>query len=247
MNQIIPVINTKELQEKANEFAQKGAIETLKDFYMGYNSPYTKALKENLEGKGFDNNFELPDVIASINDQLTIEIDKIANTAISKTFIPLATKFLTRANKEMKLSEILKEVISISEFDVYEHDWEDYSFEITDSYPECDILRGSFLNIDIHTPNETYNIRFNCQNKRGEETKTYTIVGLPRKDSSTRYSETMKISLDGVTLEMPFTKNVLNDPFTSYIARLLMAETKITLDVTEFEEDMFPEREHCHC
>ena len=46
--QILPVIDISVLQEKANEFAMKGAIETLKEFYSGYNSPYRKAIEEDL-------------------------------------------------------------------------------------------------------------------------------------------------------------------------------------------------------
>ena len=54
MDQITPVIDTKVLQEKANEYAQKGAEETIKDFYSGYSSPYRAAIREQLENKGID-------------------------------------------------------------------------------------------------------------------------------------------------------------------------------------------------
>ena len=50
----------------------------------------------------------------------------------------------------------------------------------------------------------------------------------------------------GVTLEMPFTAKVLEDSFVSYIAKLIIAKTQITFDVSDFNEDMFPEDE-CHC
>jgi hypothetical protein len=60
-------------------------------------------------------------------------------------------------------------------------------------------------------------------------------------------NQTMKISLDdGATLELPFTKGILEDRFTSYIARLVIGNNNIIFDVTEFDEDMFP-RDHCHC
>jgi hypothetical protein len=59
--------------------------------------------------------------------------------------------------------------------------------------------------------------------------------------------QTMKISLDGgATLELPFTKGVLEDPFVSFIARLVIGNNNIIFDVNEFDEDMFP-RHECHC
>lgn len=64
--------------------------------------------------------------------------------------------------------------------------------------------------------------------------------------SSLNYStkETMKLSLDGgATLELPFTRGILENDFVRYCARLIMGNCNIALDVTEFSDDMFPERE----
>ena len=58
----------------------------------------------------------------------------------------------------------------------------------------------------------------------------------------------MKISLDGgATLELPFTKGILEDEFTSFIARLDIGNNNIVFDVDDFDEDMFPQDDHCHC
>jgi hypothetical protein len=69
--------------------------------------------------------------------------------------------------------------------------------------------------------------------------------------SYSRYSsitKKMKISLDGgATLELPFTPGILEDNFLSYIAKLIIANSRITFDVKDFNEDMFPENEECHC
>ena len=52
----------------------------------------------------------------------------------------------------------------------------------------------------------------------------------------------MKLSIEnGVTLELPFTKDILKDNFTSYIARLVMSGSLIIMDVEYFEDWMFPE------
>ena len=84
--------------------------------------------------------------------------------------------------------------------------------------------------------------------KKDRVNGTFIIMSLPSDFKRKGIQETMKLSLnDGVTLEMPFTSDVLHDGFMSYLARLVMAESKITIDVKEFNEDLFPERENCHC
>lgn len=251
MDNITPVINIEELKQKADEFAQKGAISVLEDFYNGYNSPYRKALEEELKSKGFSNSFELPDVVARMNEFINIEIDKIANTAISKTFIPLVSKFLTRAEPEIKLSEILKEFINICDFDPTEEEIEDYQIEVYDRYEDCNILRGSFLNVKISNSNNEYDLHLSRvdKHKKDIEKEEWEVISLPTKPhNSNVHQKTMKLSFDGgATLEMPFTTSVLQDQFSSFIARLVMAKTKITLDVEYFDEDMFPENDGCHC
>ena len=60
--------------------------------------------------------------------------------------------------------------------------------------------------------------------------------------------QTMKLSVEnGVTLELPFTKDILKDEFMSYIARLVMSGSLIILDVEDFDDWMFPEDDGCHC
>lgn len=247
MENIVPVIDTELLQQKANEYAQKGAESVLNDFYNGCSSPYKKALEENLKQRGFDTSFELPDVVASINDSLQKEIDAIANTAVAKTFVPLVTKFLTRAEKEIDFSDLLKKFIECSDFDHDENDWDDYSLEVVKE-------DGYFLRIVLNDGKDDYEIGLSNfdryhrdENDEEPKKKRWTIYSLPFTYSSQR-ERTMKISLDGgATLEMPFTKGVLENKFCSYIATLVMAETRIFFDVKDFDEDMFPEREHCHC
>ena len=51
MKDLVPVIDTEVLQEKVNQAAMKGALSTIEDFYTGYNSPFKKAIKEDLESK----------------------------------------------------------------------------------------------------------------------------------------------------------------------------------------------------
>ena len=121
-NNILPKIDLDILQEKANEAAMKGAIECINNFYNGYNSPYKKAIEEELKSKSLMNggNIILPDILVRINEQLSAEIDRIANQAIAKTYIPLVTKFLTGVDREVKFSDILKKFKDTFEDGEYE-------------------------------------------------------------------------------------------------------------------------------
>lgn len=240
MNTIIPTINTEELQIAANKYAQEGAVKTIKDFYTGYNSPYIKALEENLLNRGFDNSFTLPDVVANINEALSAEIDKIANAAIAKTFIPLVTKILTRADAEMKFSEILEKFINCVRFQ-YDTDQDTDDFDI-----DVEKDDKSFIRLVISNCDKRYEIGFYNEGTYNEELKdVYTIYSLPKNHGKS--NQTMKIAIENATLELPFTPGILHDEFIAFIASLVMAKTKITFDVMEFNDDMFPQRDHCHC
>lgn len=244
--EILPVIDTEILQQKANEYAMKGAEETLKEFYTGYNSPYKKAIEENLKTKSVDTSFDLPDIVATINDRLTQEIDLIANTALAKSFIPLVKRFLTREPSDIKFSDILKEFIEVSAFDRDEMDINDYTVERTG---EDKGYKSSFFHYQISNDRIGYDLHF----YKDGEAKT-TIISLPytRTENGKYYGshetkQTMKISLDGgATLELPFTKGVLEDSFVSFIGRLVIGNNNIIFDVEDFTEDMFPE-DDCHC
>lgn len=241
---VIPVLNLEELQAKANEAAQKGALDAITEFYTSYNSPYKKAIEENLKNKGLDHSINIPDIIGILNQSISQEIDLIASTAISKTFVPLVKKFLTREDAEVNFSDILKKFIEITDYQNNEdlHYYE-YIVERKDSS-----TRG-FFNYRIFNNNLAYELHF------FEYNNTTTIISLPnKKDESRRYysgyesKQTMKIYLDGgASLELPFTKGILEDEFVSYIARLVIGNTNIIFDVKEFDYDMFPDRDECSC
>lgn len=234
--EILPVIDTETLKEKANEYAMKGAIKTIEEFYTSYNSPYRKAVEEELKKQEIGTGIELPDVIGLINQSLSIQIDQIANAAVANTFVPLVNKFLTREKSEVMFSEILRQFIDLFGYE----DVEPYQFEIE---IEEDPQHG-WLSITLSCEKRKYEFTLHKNhNKNPNEKKTYVALSLPRgKDGHSK----MKIKIEGAELEMPFTPDVLRDNFTSYIARLILSRSIITMDVTEFNDDLFPERE-CHC
>jgi hypothetical protein len=236
-DQILPVLSTEVLQEKATEAAMKGAIQSIEEYYTGWNSPYKKMIEEQLSKTEISANLNLPDIVSIINESLSKEIDLIANTAVAKTFIPLVQRFLVREEKEVNFSEILKKFIEVSGAE--------------NSYDcEVDIKESThgWLDIELTSEDQSYSVTLHQDYKsRNEEVKKYCILSLPsEKPSNTYYSQTMKVSLDGVTLEMPFVKDVLQDEFVSYIARLVMGKCLITMDCDSFDEDMF-ERDECCC
>lgn len=247
MENLTPTIDLNALQEKANIAAQKGAEEAIKEFYTGYNSPYMAAIKKNLENKSTDVNFEIHDIIGVINEGLSKEVDKIANTAIAKTFMPLVTKMLTRAPKEINLSEVLTKYIELADFDRDDEDFEEYTIEKYSNH-EGSSLSETFFHIKIESPNRNYDLHFYAKDK--SKPNCAELCGLPTEPYSRNigpHTKTMKLSIDGATLEMPFTKDILSDPFMSYCATLVLAQTQIEMDCDDFDESMFPERDHCHC
>lgn len=246
-NHILPVINLELLQQKANEYAQKGAEKVLEDFYTSYNSPYKKAIEENLKNKAVDNNFDIPDIIAVLNDKFSAEVDQIANTAIAKSFLPLVKNFLSREEAEVKFSSILEKFIETTGFKNDDDlDEDDYTVDKIEDNSKS--YRSSFFQFQISNGKVGYELRFY------KNDNSTTIMSLPyilddrgKYHRSHESKQTMKISLDGgATLELPFTKGILEDEFVSYVARLVIGNNNIIFDTEDFNEDMFP-RDHCHC
>lgn len=248
MQNLTPVLDLELLQQKANQAAQKGALEAIEKFYSGYDSPYKKAIEESLISKGFDSNFDIPDIVVVLNEKLSSEIDAIANTAIAKTFIPLVKDFLIRESTNVKFSDILEKFIEFTDFDHHENEMSDYEvIKIEEDGSKS--LRDSFPVYQISNGKIGFELRF----YRNSEEKI-TIMSLPYtlQDNGKYYrqyeiKQTMKISLDsGASLELPFTRGILENEFVRYCARLVIGNSNIEFDCLDFSEEMFPERE-CHC
>ena len=248
--EILPVLDMQELQKKANEFAMEGATESLKEFYSGYSSPFRKALDEKLKSVGVGNHsLDLPDMIALMNDSMSKEIDLLANEALSKTFLPLMKQFLTRVESEMTMTQFLTEFV-----------------EATDSKDIDDVS----ISFEKHHEYSWYEVKLSCEDYEykmtlHEDYGSKNIPGSPRrlkllqiphlieKSTKTKYSSysydkprMMKLTQGNVTLELPFTQDVLRDSFQSLCARMIICGTVITIDTEEFSEDMFPDQCHCH-
>jgi hypothetical protein len=235
MENLTAVIDQKVLQEKINEYALKGAIETVKEYYTGYNSPYRKAIDEQLKKQEIKG-IQLPDILAIVNDSLTAELEAIAHSAIAQTFIPQVKTFFTRAESEMLFSDFLKKFVEITEPELMD----DVSVEVRKHE------RYDWLEIELTTEDNSYRLTLHedWDNKKDPAgKKKYMFLSMPHHGSKTGM---VKIKVNDASIEVPFSQNALQDKVISFIASLVIARTKITIDTKEFSEDMFPEKCHCH-
>ncbi len=228
----LPELDLKVLEEKAKEAAMKGAIKEIEDYYGGYNSPFRKQIKDDLEKKTTSIHFDLPDIISLINQALSIEIDRIANNSIAETFIPLATNALTRIDGDVKFSDILKEFIRCCHSDFKDG----YSPEVSVDESEHGWLNIELTFADYRDKENKYEITLHQEYK---DKGKYCILSLPRSETPYNYTKTMKLSNGDSTIEIPFTRDSLKDEFTSYIARILISKCSIVMDCDDFREDMF--------
>lgn len=236
MEKILPILDMSELETKTNEAAMKGALKCIEEYYSGYNSPFRKSIDEILHKQSFMHPIYLPDVIAMINDSLSKEIDTIANEAVAKTFIPLVRQILSREKSEITFSEFLKEFTEL--FDIKNED--DCRLDMTRNrqYNWYDIQISANTEQNEKTYRLTLHEDYDSRNKPDNE-KRFTILSIPQDTDKHGVNKTMKLSLDGATLEMPFTSDILKDPFMSYCARLVMCKTKFRVDVDYFPESIF--------
>lgn len=240
--EILPVIDTEVLKQKANEAAMKGALKEIEEFYTGYNSPFRKKIKEELEKQEIGFGLELPDIISLINEHCSNEINNIANTAIAKSFVPTISRFLTRVEKEIKFSEILKEFVTIAYDRNYKDDLDYDSFNIS---VEEDPKYG-WLNIEMYyNYSKKYAFTLHLVHEtKNDQVKKYQLFRLPHGTYDSK--SIMKIETDNAKIEVPFVSDVLADEFASYLARIIICKSFITMDTTIFTDDMFPQDE-CHC
>ena len=234
--QILPALDMSVLQEKANEYAMKGAIESIKEYYSGYNSPFRKKIDEELKKQEISWSLDIPNIMAIINDSLVQEMQQIANVSVTNTYIPLIKKFFTRVDKEIKFSEILKEFIECVE----PEDSEDCEVSV-----EKD-SKYEWLKVVLRHKDNEYELTFHEDyDSKKQGLSKYSILSLPYGWRDTQQSK-MKVTMDQATVELPFNRDLLKDKFCSYIARIIICESVITMDTHDFDESMFPERCHCH-
>lgn len=231
-----PELDTEKLTQIAQEAAMKGAIQEINEFYNGYKSPYREAIKKSLEEKAINIHFDLPDIIATLNDALVKEIDKISNACIAQTFLPMIQEMFLREDKELKFSDILQKYLDYS-------CWKDEPDKFTCTVSKDD----SWLKIKLTEWKDVHEFRLmeewetrQFKDKKDEERK-YS-VHIFRSDEYSRGK--MEFKTDKWTVTMPFTKDILQDQFMAYLARLMLSGTIVTMDCEDFDEEWFESEEH---
>lgn len=232
-------IDFEKINIHAKEAAEKAFLKEIDDFYNNYNSPYRQALKKHLESQELSFNFSIADAIGSINQALNEEIEKLKNIAIANTYLPMIPELLNLFKPEVKLSFILKEIIEKT-FNKYDYEFEpvyEFSFEKHHTY--------DWLDCELHVIGHNYKFTLHTNSSiKGNEGK-YQILSMPNYTSN-HFNKPFKIIKDDVTIEVPQTANIMNDHVMNILFKLALGKTIIELDVEDFEEWMFPEKE-CHC
>lgn len=231
----VPVLDYKALQDKVNQYAQEGAEKAIKEYYTAFNSPYYKGIEKALKQEG-ELGIKLPSIVALLNKAISEQYDQIVNTAVAHSYLPLITKFLVGVEKEMKFSDFLKKIIeetectnsseysiTVEKHHIYDSfhcvliiENRDYEFSI---YPETDVVAG----------------------KRVINDNKCHIFTMPYDREN--YKEEMTLEKGGVSLKMPFTKNILADPIMMLLANLVICKTNLIMDCKEFQSDFFTDFE----
>lgn len=234
-----PKIDVKAIQERANKAAEKAYLKEVEEYYTSYGSPYRKMIKTELEKQEFSFSMELPNVLGKINEALEKEIDAIANNAIAHTYIPMISNSLVGLGKEITLSYLLKEIIK--ELEPEGDQYDDFSFHY-DEHTE-----HGWLSCLLTTPDSEYEFTLHSVNYRNDKPKQYQLLSFPSNKSKQGYNSNMIVYKDDVKIEMPFTPNILKDKVLGLFFKMMLGASKVTVDCSEFNEDMFPEQDHCHC
>jgi len=230
-----PKIDVKKIQETANAAAEKAYLKEVEDYYTSYNSPYREMVKNELKKQEFKFCMELPDILSKINSALKDEIDRIANNSIANTYIPMLNSALVGMKKELKLSEMLKEIIS--ELEPEREDMDEYSFSYTKNE------RHGWLSCELQTASSYY--EFTLHEVSGKESSNkYQLLSFPHNKKSS--NSVVKLFKDDVRIEMPFTPNIMEDKVLKIFFKMMLSNSHIEMDVDSFYEDWFPE-DDCQC
>lgn len=95
-----PVLDMNVIQKAAQDAAMKAALEEVKDYYLGYNSPYRKQLKEYMAKNAPSTSLELPEFSELLSKSLTAEIENFVNKKCVESFAQELRKGFTHLKEE---------------------------------------------------------------------------------------------------------------------------------------------------
>jgi len=231
-------LDEEKLQKAAEDAAMRGAIKEIEDYYTGYDSPFRKSVKKKLESMAPSIHFELPDILGLINDKLANEIDKIANNFVNHSVVQNVTSILVGVDKDLKLSDVFRDCIKEADLTLDE-DSVSFGYEKHTDH--------GWLSCDLQLGDKNYQFTLH-EFKHEDKPTTYKILSTPRlrSDYSSRSGSTYKVTAGNAVVELPYISNIVADKVITYLTRLIISGTNITVDCDGISDDMFPERE-CFC
>lgn len=224
------------LQKMTEKYAIEGAEKAIREFYTGYNSPFMKQVLKQLEESMPDNlHFDMPTMTAAINKAISEKVTEMANTVVANTFLPMLNRLFSQERKSV-----------VTTADIFNRFGDTMRDGLGDEF-DRELLElqfgkksGTFYNYItlyfLYGGEEKYTLNIISDGPKNgceQSDKFYKITELP---GYSHYNPSyypavrlMKIRMDGATLEMPFTPDMLRDEFMRYVAGLLLNNTKVTI------------------
>lgn len=233
---IVPVIDMEEIQKAANEYALMGVKNTLKSFFTGYDSPFTKQVREHFESQIPSFNMDITGIMALLNDALVSMTDQVVNQAVAQSYIPAVKKLLTRIDDKVKVSDIVRKFLEVyGDID----GWDGDKFEVELAKDS----RFDWYTLQLRSTEEeaSFRISLHCKSEKDNE---YQILSIPFEENSLNKFGSMKVSFElenGKTakMEMPYGSGIILNSFLSYIARIVTFQATVIIDTTDFDELLY--------
>lgn len=238
-----PVLDMNVIQKAAQDAAMKAALEEVKDYYLGYNSPYRKQLKEYMAKNAPSTRLELPEFSELLSKSLTAEIENIVNKKCVESIAQELRKGFTHLKEESDGTILLT---NLAEDMMYNVDLEDadsnnsFELEVSDDtgFSYWERVRISICEDDEET-------EYNFTLAKNGSDDTYGILGLPTKNSDEEYNfDTINVQNRKCTISFPMFSGVSNDHILLVLARCIMFDARIRIDSNyiikksnEFEDD----------
>lgn len=233
---IMPVIDMEEVHKAANEYALEGVKDTLKSFFTGYNSPFTKLVREHFESQVPSFNMDITGIMALLNDALVSMTDQVVNQAVAQSYIPAVKKLLTRIDDKVKVSDIVRKFLEVYG-DIDGWDGDKFEVELTKD------SRFDWYTLQLRSTEEeaSFSITLHCKSEKDNE---YQILSIPLEENSLNRFGSMKVSFElenGKTakMEMPYGSGIILNSFLSYIARIVTFQATVIIDTTDFDDLLY--------
>ena len=231
-----PVLDMNVIQKAAQDAAMKAALEEVKDYYLGYNSPYRKQLKEYMAKNAPSTRLELPEFSELLSKSLHAEIENIVNKKCVESFAQEIRRAFSHLKEEsdgtILLSTLAEDMMSHIDFDDSDYD---NSFEL-------EVRDGSFNMKDVYVTisedDEEKTYRFTLMSNSSDG--TYRVLAMPyTSDDNDLYTADKKITLktENCTVSFPMFSGVSNDHTLLVLARCIMFDAHIRIDQDYISKD----------